>query len=81
MFHGHAKHISSERLERIIGSDINAIIDAIEDDRIIARSIGDAPEIDGLGYLPYNNTITVGEIDTVLINNSDEYDLYGEIFQ
>ena len=75
------QRISIERLERRIGSDIDVIIDAIEDDRIIARSIGDAPEIDGLVYLPHSNTIAVGEITTVRINDSDEYDLYGEFVQ
>ncbi|MDX1561660.1 MAG: 30S ribosomal protein S12 methylthiotransferase RimO [Gammaproteobacteria bacterium] len=44
--------ISKARLERKIGSTIDVIVDAADDEHWIARSTADAPEIDGLVYLP-----------------------------
>src|SRR5690606_22667207 len=43
--------ISAERLQQKVGLEMDVLVDAIEDDRAIARSKADAPEIDGLVYL------------------------------
>lgn len=75
------QRISSERLERKIGSSMNVIVDEIDDDRIVSRSQGDAPEIDGLVYLPKHDSVSVGDIVQVTITDSDEYDLYGEFVE
>ncbi|MEQ8315557.1 MAG: 30S ribosomal protein S12 methylthiotransferase RimO [Gammaproteobacteria bacterium] len=73
------QRISSERLERKIGQTLELIVDECSDEHLIARSYADAPEIDGLVYLSPNPAVSAGDRVTAQINDSDEYDLYGEI--
>jgi ribosomal protein S12 methylthiotransferase len=70
--------ISSQRLEHKIGSVQQILVDSISEEQIIGRSKSDAPEIDGLVYLPPNPHLQVGNFVEVTIVDSDEYDLYGE---
>jgi ribosomal protein S12 methylthiotransferase len=69
--------ISQKRLTAKINSKQTVLIDVITDEHVIARSRSDAPEIDGLVYLPLTTQVTVGQLHDVLITDSDEYDLYG----
>jgi ribosomal protein S12 methylthiotransferase len=71
--------ISRERLEAKIGTRQTVLIDAITDEHVIARSKSDAPEIDGLVYLPIDESLTVGNFVDVTIVDSDDYDLYAEL--
>lgn len=70
--------ISAEKLEAKQGSIIQVLVDDIHDEHVIARSSADAPEIDGLVYLPFKKDIKVGEFYQVKIVDSDDYDLYGK---
>ncbi|CEG58195.1 30S ribosomal protein S12 methylthiotransferase RimO [Legionella fallonii] len=71
--------ISRNKLESKIGSKQTVLIDEITQDNVIARSKGDAPEIDGLVYLPPTPGISVGSLVDVTITDSDDYDLYAEV--
>lgn len=68
--------ISFEKLKAKRGKIIDVLIDDINTETVIARSIADAPEIDGLVYLPFNSTVKVGEIHRVTVDDSDDYDLF-----
>lgn len=68
--------ISAERLQQKVGLEMDVLVDAIEDDRAIARSKADAPEIDGLVYLEDPEGLEVGDVVTVTITAADDYDLY-----
>lgn len=68
--------ISAQRLRAKIGATQTVLIDAIQSDCIVARSKGDAPEIDGLVYLPPRPQVQVGDLVDVLIEKSDDYDLF-----
>ncbi|STX52170.1 Fe-S oxidoreductase [Legionella busanensis] len=70
--------ISYQKLRKKIGSRQTVLIDEITPEHIIARSKSDAPEIDGLVYLPPNNNLAVGNFVDINIVDSDDYDLYGE---
>jgi ribosomal protein S12 methylthiotransferase len=70
--------ISRNKLEAKINTQQMVLVDHIDEEQIIARSISDAPEIDGLVYLPKKEGVKVGDMIKVHINNSDDYDLYGE---
>lgn len=70
--------ISRDKLAKKIGSKQFVLIDEINDEQIIARSKSDAPEIDGLVFLPPNPTSKVGELVEVIIRDSDDYDLHAE---
>ena len=70
--------ISRNKLSAKIGSQQSVLIDSITDDEIIARSMSDAPEIDGQVYLPIIEGVQVGMRVDVTITDSDDYDLFGE---
>ncbi len=75
----HQAKISAEKLIHKVGSVQHVIIDAIEENTAIARSQADAPEIDGLVYIPNAGHMKVGDIVKTLITGSDEHDLYAEL--
>lgn len=70
--------ISAARLARRIGRVETVVIDEISDDGAIARSVHEAPEIDGVIHLPGLTGVTIGERINVRITNSDAHDLEGE---
>jgi ribosomal protein S12 methylthiotransferase len=72
-----AGQISSTRLAARIGQKCRVLIDAIEDDIAIARSAGDAPEIDGVVRIRGGGRLKVGEFATVEITAAGTYDLEG----
>jgi len=67
--------ISAARLQAKIGRKLDVIIDALDDEGAIGRSMADAPEIDGQVYLDATE-VQVGDIVTVQIVDADEHDLY-----
>jgi ribosomal protein S12 methylthiotransferase len=69
--------ISVKRLKRKVGKRIDVIIDEVGPTVAKGRSEGDAPEIDGTVYVASRRPLRVGEISTVKIERSDEYDLHG----
>lgn len=74
------QQISYEINQNYIGKIIPCIVEGFTDDGvIIMRSQHDAPEIDGLVYAKSENSVIPGDIENVLIENADEYDLYGVI--
>lgn len=73
--------ISRTRLAKKINSVHTVLVDEINDEWLIARSASDAPEIDGLVYIPKVNHINTGEFVTVRITDSDDYDLYAELLE
>ncbi len=74
--------ISTERLAKKVGSVQTVLIDEVAEDGAIARSMADAPEIDGLVYIDYTEQpLQVGQFVNVKIHSSDEYDLWGSIVE
>jgi ribosomal protein S12 methylthiotransferase len=70
--------ISRSKLSSKVGTQQVVIIDEVTDEQISARSMSDAPEIDGLVFLPPHDDVNVGEFVEVTITDSDHYDLYAE---
>lgn len=71
------QEISTNILRNKIGQTLEVIVDEIQDNTVICRSMGDAPEIDGQVFIKYSNNLEPGNIIEVKITNSDDYDLYG----
>ncbi|GGL67307.1 ribosomal protein S12 methylthiotransferase RimO [Deinococcus aerolatus] len=86
-----AQRISTERLAEKVGRVMDVIIDEFNDDegdapgtRLIGRTKGDAPGIDGQVYLfagDFAGKIKIGDIVRARIEDSDEYDLFGEVVE
>ena len=74
--------ISTARLAQKVGSVQTVLIDEVDEDGAIARSMADAPEIDGLVYIDYTEQpLQVGQFVDVKIHSSDEYDLWGSVVE
>ncbi|MCO6549618.1 MAG: 30S ribosomal protein S12 methylthiotransferase RimO [Gilliamella sp.] len=71
--------ISTQKLQAKIGKTLAVIIDEVDEEGAIGRSMADAPEIDGVVYLNEENQVKVGDIVQVNIEHSDEYDLWGTV--
>ncbi|MFZ7343403.1 30S ribosomal protein S12 methylthiotransferase RimO [Avibacterium volantium] len=71
--------ISAQRLQQKIGKTLPVIVDEIDEEGIIGRSMADAPEIDGMVYVDNlsNQAVSVGQVINVTITQADEYDLWG----
>jgi len=72
------QEISSKRLAAKVGSTIDVLVDSADEEGIVGRSQGDAPEIDGSVFIPRQDDIGAGDLLRVKITESDDYDLYGE---
>ena len=70
-----AQRISAARLAQRVGRTEQVLVDAIEGKVAIARSRGDAPDIDGVVRIQRGGKLPVGEFATVTITAADEYDL------
>jgi ribosomal protein S12 methylthiotransferase len=69
--------ISAARLKAKVGKRLEVLVDEVDDKRARARSMADAPEIDGVVHLRAAKGLRAGEFARVLIEKSDEHDLYG----
>ena len=75
-----AQRISAEKLLSKVGSVQQAIVDQVDDEGAICRTMGDAPEIDGNLFIDTNfSNLNQGDLISVLIDESSEYDLWGTI--
>jgi ribosomal protein S12 methylthiotransferase len=72
-----AQAISAAKLQKKIGTDIDVIIDEVGGGGATGRSKADAPEIDGQVYLRDAQSIAVGDIVRVHVEDADDYDLFG----
>ncbi len=70
-----AQRISAARLAARVGREETVLVDGIEDGTAIARSRGDAPEIDGVVRVKKGAKLAVGEFARVRITGADAYDL------
>lgn len=73
------QQISAQRLQNKIGLTYPVIIDEVDKEGAIGRSMADAPEIDGVVYLNGETKLKIGDIVQVKIENADEYDLWGSV--
>ena len=72
--------ISKEINESYIGKTIPCIVEGYTDDGVVLmRSQHDAPEIDGMVYASSAEQVVPGDIENVLIERVDEYDLFGTV--
>ncbi|HBE2244662.1 TPA: 30S ribosomal protein S12 methylthiotransferase RimO, partial [Escherichia coli] len=71
------QQISAERLQEKVGREILVIIDEVDEEGAIGRSMADAPEIDGAVYLNGETNVKPGDILRVKVEHADEYDLWG----
>jgi ribosomal protein S12 methylthiotransferase len=71
--------ISAEKLQRKVGSVRQVLVDHLEGELAIGRSMADAPEIDGLVQIQDGHAMGLkpGQFVEVRILGADEHDLFG----
>ena len=72
------QEISRDLLAEKVGKTIDVIVDEVDAEGAIGRSMADAPEIDGSVFLNGQTDISVGDIISVKVENADDYDLWAE---
>jgi ribosomal protein S12 methylthiotransferase len=70
--------ISSQRLEQRVGGIEPVIVDHVEQEVAVARSRGDAPEIDGQVFVADGGDLRPGQVVDVRITSTDVHDLHAE---
>lgn len=78
-FMAHQQAISAARLQLKIGRTMQVVIDEVDEEGPIARSIADAPEIDSAVYIDTDEPLKAGDVVSVRITDADEYDLWAEL--
>ena len=78
-FMEHQAKISSHRLQNRIGKQETVLIDEVVEEGAVARSMSDAPEIDGQVYIDGATQLKVGDFVNVEIEDADEHDLWAKI--
>jgi ribosomal protein S12 methylthiotransferase len=76
-----AATISAARLARHVGTRMRALVDRVEAGVAIARTAGDAPEIDGVLRVKASAATPPGEFIEVEITGADTYDLEGQLLR
>ncbi len=73
-----AQHVSADRLKQKVGKTIEVLVDDVEEEEnlAIARSIWDAPEVDGNVIIDHASGIKPGDKLSVKVHDSDAYDLF-----
>jgi ribosomal protein S12 methylthiotransferase len=71
--------ISTRRLEARIDRTLQVLVDEVDEDGAIARSQGDAPDIDGLVYVTDGQDLEVGQFANVVVTDCDVHDLYARL--
>ena len=70
------QEISSHKLQRRIGQQMNVLVESRDDEGYLGRSYADAPEIDGLVHIATDDELVLGDFCQVRVDDADEYDLY-----
>ena len=68
--------ISAAKLQDKIGQTMLVLVDDVDEENAVGRSMADAPEIDGVVYLEGGAGLLPGDLVEVEITGADEHDLY-----
>jgi ribosomal protein S12 methylthiotransferase len=71
--------ISAAKLAAKVGHRMEVLVDAVDGNTAIARSMADAPEIDGVVKIVRGGKLAVGEFADVEITGSSDHDLEAKI--
>lgn len=73
--------IAFEKAEKKIGSVMTVMVEgrAVDEDVYVARTYMDAPNVDGYLFIHTDARLMSGDFVRVLVTDSNEYDLIGEI--
>ena len=71
--------ISADKLQDRVGHIETVLVDELFEDGVVARSRGDAPEVDGNVFIETDAELAPGQFVEVRITAAGEHDLYAEL--
>ena len=71
--------ISEQKLSRRVGGIEDIIIDGRDEEGLLGRSRGDAPEIDGMVFIEGDHELPAGDIVRARITGHNAHDLWAEL--
>lgn len=76
------QEIAFEKAEEMIGRVLEVMIEGkvADEDVYVARTYRDAPNVDGYLFLNTTATLVTGDFVKVMVTDSNQYDLIGEIY-
>ena len=76
------QEIAFEKAEEMIGQVLTVMVEGkVADEEVyVTRTYRDAPNVDGYLFLDTTATLMTGDFVKVLVTDSNEYDLRGEIY-
>ena len=76
------QEIAFEKAESMIGRVLTVMVEGkvADEDVYVARTYRDAPNVDGYLFLNTTATLMTGDLVRVMVTDSNEYDLVGEIY-
>ena len=75
------QRISANKMQEKVGRTLKVLVDEIDEQGAIARSMADAPDIDGLVFIEGGHHLTPGELIDVNVVAADAYDLWAEVVE
>ena len=72
------QRISAEKMQEKVGQTLQVLVDEVDEEGAIARSQADAPDIDGLVFLPEAFDLEPGMFVDVEVFQADAYDLWAK---
>lgn len=77
------QEIAFEKAEDMVGKVLTVMVEGkiTDEDAYVTRTYRDAPNVDGYLFLNTTATLMTGDFVKVLVTDSNEYDLIGEIWQ
>lgn len=75
------QQISAAKMQAKVGQVMQVLIDEIDDKGAVARSMADAPEIDGMVFIDDAFHLQPGQFVQVEIVGADEYDLWAKTIE
>ena len=71
--------ISARRMEREVGRTREAIVDRIEDGRVVGRTRGQADDVDGVTWLDGAAGLPPGTLVETRVTSASDYDLQADV--
>jgi len=71
--------ISAKRLQSKVGTKQVVLVDEVTPEGAVARSMADAPDVDGCVFIDGASHLKAGDFVTVEIEEADEYDMWGHL--
>ena len=76
------REISAEKMHALIGTEQSAVVEGVSDEHdfvVKGRLWSQAPEIDGVCYISSPDSLSLGQLVKIKINEAHDYDLSGEV--